>query len=194
MNDKSFDKKARLHRPWHLFFQAITALVFVFAMGDATANKDDKYSLTINIDGTVVANGSCSFNQGGTLTVDFDEVKLKSSGSNTIALDGDYQRPLVSAFTCTGDTAGLLQMKFTSSSGVYETYNGTQVLGTDKGIVGIELLLNGTPQNMGVWFDVDQNAQPTLQVQLVQVSTTNSSNVVSGDTFTASGTLMLAFN
>lgn len=160
----------------------------------AAADAGDKYSLNIDISGTVVANGSCTFNEGGALKVDFGEVKLKGTGSNTVELDGNYQRNLTSDFTCSGDTEGLLQMQLTSASGSYETYNGIKVLGTDKGIVGIQLLLNGAPQNMGQWFTVDKNAMPALQAQLVQISSVNSGNVVSGDTFTASGTLTLAFN
>ncbi|EPJ9674549.1 TPA: fimbrial protein [Citrobacter freundii] len=194
MNDNPCGKKTGLQRLLPAFFRIVGVLAFLCLTENAAGNTGNQYTLNINIDGTIVANGSCSFNQGSSVTVDFGEVKLKSTGSNTVTLDGDYQRPLASTFTCTGDMSGLLQMKFTSSSGSYVTYNGTQVLGTDKGIVGIELLVNGTPQTMGVWFNVAPDAQPTLQVQLVQVSTTNSSNVVSGDTFNASGTLMLAFN
>ncbi|WP_259567509.1 fimbrial protein [Enterobacter sichuanensis] len=156
------------------------------------ANTGDQYTLNINISGTVVANGSCTFNQGGTLYVDFGDVKLKSTGTGTVQLDGDYTRPLTSDFHCMGDTAGLLQMEFTSASAAYEVYNGINVLGTDRGVVGIQLLVNGTPQTMGAWFSIDQASPPTLQAQLVQLTT--SSGVVSGDLFTASGTLTIAFN
>lgn len=158
------------------------------------AKTGDTSSTNISISGTIVANGTCSFNQDGTVQVDFGEVKLKSSGSNTVQLDGDYLKPLTSGFACTGDSAGLLQMSFTSASGSYENYQGTAVLGVDKGIVGIELLVNGAAQNMGSWFTVDQNNPPTLEAKLVQVSDTNSNNVTSGALFTASGTLKLAFN
>ncbi|WP_336219540.1 fimbrial protein [Citrobacter amalonaticus] len=160
----------------------------------ALADKGDQYSLNINISGTLVANGSCTFNQGGTLNVDFGPVTLKSVGNNTVQLEGNYQRPLTSDFTCSGDTAGLLQMRFTSTSGSYQTYNGTQVLKTNKGIIAIQLLVNGAAQSMGQWFNVDQANAPSLQAQLVQISTSNSSNVASGDTFSASGTLTMAFN
>lgn len=174
-----------------LFASALLLLVLSAA---SRANTNDKYSMNISISGTVVANGSCTFNQGGTLDVNFGVVKLQGGADNTLQLDGDYERPLTSDFSCTGDTAGLLQMKFTSAGGTYETYDGKQVLGMDKGIVGVELLLNGAAQNMGEWFTVDQKAMPSLQAKLVQISTTNSSNVTSGDTFSGSGTLTLAFN
>ncbi|HHA1915885.1 TPA: fimbrial protein [Enterobacter asburiae] len=160
----------------------------------ALANTGDKYSMDINMSGTVVANGSCTFDQGGTLRVDFKEVKLKGSGTNTVELDGSYLMPLISSFSCTGDSKGLLQMKLTSATGSYETYNSTQVLSTGNGIVGIELLVDGVAKNMGEWFTVNEGAQPKLQVQLVQTGTTNDHNLVSGDTFSASATLTLAFN
>lgn len=174
--------------------QALMLLVVLCVTPCALANKGDKTSTNISMSGTVVVNGSCTFNHDGTVQVDFGEVKLKSTGSDTVQLDGDYVQPLASDFDCTGDSAGLLQMSFTSSSGSYETYQGTKVLGVDKGIVGIQLLVNGTAQNMGTWFSVDQNHPPTLQAKLVQVSDTNSKNVTSGEIFTASGTLKLAFN
>lgn len=161
---------------------------------EAAAKAGDQSSMNINITGTVTANGSCEFNQGGSLQVDFGQVRLKATGATTVQLDGSYEQPLAASFTCSGDSAGLLQMKFTSSSGSYETYNGTKVLGTDKGIVGIELLVNGTAQTMDAWFSIDQKNPPDLRAKLVQVSTENSKNVVSGDVFTASGSLVMAFN
>lgn len=161
---------------------------------EAAANTGDQFSMNINITGTVTANGSCEFNQGGSLQVDFGQVRLKATGATTVQLDGSYEQPLAASFTCSGDSAGLLQMKFTSSSGSYETYNGTKVLGTDKGIVGIELMVNGAAQTMDAWFSIDQKNPPALRAKLVQVSTENSKNVVSGDVFTASGSLVMAFN
>lgn len=160
----------------------------------AAAEAGDQASMNINIKGTVTANGSCEFNQGGSLQVDFGQVRLKATGATTVQLDGSYEQPLAASFTCSGDSAGLMQMKFTSSSGSYETYNGTKVLGTDKGIVGIELMVNGAAQTMDAWFSIDQKNPPALRAKLVQVSTENSKNVVSGDVFTASGSLVMAFN
>ncbi|MBB1200819.1 fimbrial protein [Enterobacteriaceae bacterium 89] len=154
----------------------------------------DPYSLNVNISGTIVSNGSCKFNQGGTLNVDFGQVKLQGSGQNTVELQGTYQQPLTSSFTCTGDTAGLLQMKLSSVSNSYDSYQGKQVLTTDKGIVGIELLVDGNAQNAGEWFNITPDKPPVLKAQLVQLSTDNSKGVVSGNTFSASGTLTMAFN
>ncbi|MCK6933105.1 fimbrial protein [Enterobacter roggenkampii] len=178
--------------------RTILAVIFVvtefFMPCIVKADTGDRYTLDINISGTVVANGSCSFNQGGTLNINFGTVKLENTGNSTVQLEGDYQRELASDFFCSGDTAGLLQMQFSSADGQYETYNGTKVLNTSRGIVAIQLLVNGAPQNMGTWFDVDPASTQNLHAQLVQISTANTTGVTSGDTFTASGTLTLAFN
>ncbi|MFO6300198.1 fimbrial protein [Rahnella selenatireducens] len=177
-----------------IFVAAATLLASASNVQAAPGNAGDVNSMDINITGTVVANGSCTFNQGGTLQVDFGEVKLLNSGSNTVELSGNYSKSLVSDFFCDGDTAGLLQMKFTSTSGSYGTYQGAQVLEADKDIIGIELLVNGEPQSMGEWFTIDQTMAPNLKAQLVQLNTTTSGTLVSGDVFSAAGTLTMAFN
>ncbi|MHA0866985.1 fimbrial protein [Enterobacter wuhouensis] len=175
-------------------FQWIAALALMMLSPATYSASGDKAQINIDITGTLVATGSCTFDQGGTLSVNFGIIELKKNRDNTLSLFGDYKKPLTSDFSCTGDSSGLLQMKFESSSGSYETYNGKNVLGTDKGVIGIELLVNGNPQSMAEWFDVDTENQPTLQAQIVQVSSENTSNVKTDDTFSASGTLTLAFN
>jgi len=160
----------------------------------ALANKGSTYSLNITIGGTITANGSCKFNQGGALTVDFGEVRLQGNADNSVTMTGVYRKPIVSDFTCSGDSGGLLKFKLSNTGGGEKTYNGVQVLDTDKGIVGIELLVNGVAQSTGSWFTVNQDSLPSLEAQLVQTSTSNSSNVVGGDTFTAAATLVMAFN
>lgn len=175
-------------------FHWITAIVLIILSPAGFCASGDKSQVNIDITGTLVATGSCTFDQGGTLSVNFGSIELKKNRDNTLTLIGDYKKPLTSDFSCTGDSSGLLQMKFESSSGNYATYSGKNVLGTDKGVIGIELLVNGNPQSMAEWFDVDMENQPTLQAQIVQVSSENTANVKTDDTFSASGTLTLAFN
>ncbi|ELY2907616.1 fimbrial protein [Cronobacter dublinensis] len=173
---------------------AILLLVPQYIIQQAFAKTGDQYSMNINITGTITANGSCQFSQGEAQQVDFGQVRLQATSAASIQLDSNYQKPIASSFTCSGDSAGLLQMKFISTSGSYATYQGTKVLGTDKGIVGIELIVNGSAQTMDSWFTIDQSSPPTLEAKLVQTSTENTQNVVSGDGFTASGSLVMAFN
>lgn len=182
---------------WHKPSALSLATTLFLLTGQCLAAPGDagsKYTMNINIDGIIVANGSCKFNQSAGLTVDFGEVRLQASANNEVSLEGDYRRPIVSDFKCSGDSAGLLQMQLSNVGGVYKTYNGIQVIDTDKGIVGVELLVNGTAQSMGTWFTVNPDSPPKLEAQVVQTSTTNSNSVVSGDIFTASGTLTMAFN
>ncbi|EOI3503826.1 fimbrial protein [Cronobacter dublinensis] len=173
---------------------AALLLMPCYMIEQALANSGDQSSMNINISGTITSNGSCKFDQSGAQQVDFGEVRLQATSATGVQLDGNYQKPIASSFTCSGDSAGLLQMKFISTSGSYATYQGTKVLGTDKGIVGIELIVNGSAQTMDSWFTIDQDSPPTLEAKLVQISTDNTQNVVSGDIFTASGSLVMAFN
>lgn len=173
---------------------AALLLMPCYMIEQALANSGDQSSMNINISGTITSNGSCKFDQSGAQQVDFGEVRLQATSATGVQLDGNYQKPIASSFTCSGDSAGLLQMKFISTSGSYATYQGTKVLGTDKGIVGIELIVNGSAQTMDSWFTIDQNSPPDLEAKLVQISTDNAQNVVSGDVFTASGSLVMAFN
>lgn len=173
---------------------AALLLMPCYMIEQALANSGDQSSMNINISGTITSNGSCKFDQSGAQQVDFGEVRLQATSATGVQLDGNYQKPIASSFTCSGDSAGLLQMKFISTSGSYATYQGTKVLGTDKGIVGIELIVNGSAQTMDSWFTINQDSPPTLEAKLVQISTDNTQNVVSGDVFTASGSLVMAFN
>ncbi|ELY2794285.1 MrfF [Cronobacter dublinensis] len=169
-------------------------LILFCTMQAAYGDTGDVYTANINISGIVIANGSCNFIEDSSLLVDFNEVKLVATGDNIVELKGDYIKPVASDFTCSGDSSGTMQMEFNSSSGSYDNYNGTKVLPTDRGIVSVQLLVNGVAQSMGQWFSIDQKNPPTLQAKLVQTSTINTSNVISGDRFTASGTLVMAFN
>lgn len=195
MNNMAWRKASRLLKYWRVILYLLP--VSFLATGQCQAapgNAGAKYTMNISMDGTIVANGKCTFNRHDNLTVDFGEVSLLAGANNTVTLEGDYRRPIVSDFKCSGDSAGLLQMQLSNSGGTYKDYKGVQVLDVDKGIVGVELLVNGSAQNMGTWFNINPDSPPSLEAQLVQTSTTNSSSVVSGDTFTASGTLTMAFN
>ena len=187
-------RRVRRYRQISLILAMLLPVIHAKADTEIPAKSGDKFTMNINLSGTVVANGSCTFNNSDVVKIEFEDVKINSPTPDTIQLDGSYIQPLASSFTCTGDTAGLLQMEFTSSSGSYVTYNGIQVLNTDKNIVGIQLVVNGVPKNMGEWFDIDPSSPPTLQAELVQLSSTNAGHVQSGDEFTASGTLTMAFN
>lgn len=166
-------------------------LLLCASMTPGIAETGDQFKMNINISGTVVANGSCTFNQGGTLTVNFGQVIIQKSSDSTYQLEGTYDQVLASDISCTGDTAGLLQLRFTSATGNYTTVANKKIMGVDKGPVGIELLVNDNVQSMDEWWDLDQDSPPVLKARLVKL---NDDTFTSGDTFSASGTLTMAFN
>ncbi|QPJ99572.1 type 1 fimbrial protein [Enterobacter mori] len=152
--------------------------------------------MDIDISGTVVATGSCSFNQGGSVGVDFGSVKYSTFSGNT--LQGEYTQPLPSSLNCTGDTDGNVQMKLDSAGGSYHVWNEHTILpvltgkGSESISLGIGLQVNGAEVDCGKWFSIDLDAPPDLMVSLIQYG--DGSDFVDGDTFTASGTLTVAFN
>jgi len=166
-------------------------LLFCALIPPGIAATGKQFKMNINISGTVVANGSCTFNQGGKITVNFGQVIIQKSSDSTYQLEGNYEQVLASDINCTGDTAGLLQLRFTSATGNYTTVANKKVMGVDKGPVGIELLVNDSVQSMDEWWALDQDSPPVLKARLVKL---NDDSFSSGDTFNASGTLTMAFN
>ncbi|WP_050861866.1 fimbrial protein [Enterobacter kobei] len=163
--------------------------VMLFQVVSVQANTK---TMDINIYGNVVSNGSCTFNNNGPLTIDFGTV-LVSDNSSSAVINGDYVQDIASNFTCTGDTSGLLQLKFSSNTGTYVTTDAANdTMTTSKSGVGIQLLWNGVPQSMNVWVSISTTSQPVIQARLRQTGSV--SNIASGDTFTAAGTLLMAFN
>lgn len=168
-----------------MFLTIIPVMLFQAASVQANTETTD-----INIYGTVISNGSCTFNNNGPLTIDFGTVQISGSPS---AISGGYVKDIASNFSCTGDTSGLLQLKFSSTTGTYVTMDATNdTMTTNKSGLGIQLLLNGAPQSMNAWVSVSTTSQPALQARLRQ--TGSLSNTASGDTFTSAGTLLMAFN
>lgn len=157
----------------------------------------DQYTMNINITGNVVVNGSCTFNQSGTVGVGFGDVKYSTlNGKNTLV--GTYIQPLASSMTCSGNTEGKTQMKFDSTIGSTVNYQGLSLLpvmnadSSQSRSLGIRLQVNDIPQDTGKWFDVDMTKPPVLKAELIQ--TGDGSDFVSGSTFTANATLTMAFN
>ena len=160
------------------------------------ANAGEPAKLNLNITGTVVANGSCTFNKGKTLTVDFGDVNFSTvNGSST--LDGTYRKSLSSTMTCTGDSAGKTQLTFKSVAGGTVDFKGQKLLpvsinAADPGEqLGIRLLVDGVEQDTDSAFAVDMLDQPGLQVELVQVG--DGSGLINGAPISASATLVMEF-
>lgn len=189
------------HIPY--LFRQVVVLSFcltVLSVGSVQArprDTGDQHSMNINISGKVVVNGACTFDQKGTLAVDFSDVKYKTDSSGN-TLDGTYIQPLASSMSCSGDSEGKTQMKLDTTTGKVVSYLGVNLLpvmnasSSQSDSLGIRLQVNGTSQSAGKWFDVDMKNPPTLKAELVQFG--DGSDFIDGSTFTANATLTMAFN
>ncbi|MHA0962850.1 fimbrial protein [Enterobacter cancerogenus] len=152
--------------------------------------------MNINISGTVVVTGSCTFNSASQSveSVNFGDITYHSV--NGFALEGEYRQALNSEMTCTGDTDGSAIMTFASSSGTVVDFNGKKLLpvalnGVNSNNLGIELLVNGKVQDVGAAFDVDMATPPTIEAELVQ---TGSKDTVSNSAIlSAAASLTMEF-
>ncbi|WP_164850630.1 fimbrial protein [Enterobacter sp. N18-03635] len=171
----------------------VSSVLFAFSF---CAGADDPVRLNINITGTVVANGSCTFNNGKTLTVDFGDIEITTVNGSS-KLDGTYRKTLSSMMTCSGDTSGKAQMTLKSVAGGTVEYQGQKLLPVSINAMnpgqqlGIRFLVNGVEKDIDAAFAVDMLSQPGLQVELVQVG--DGSNLISGAPITASATLVMEF-
>ncbi|EGT5658710.1 fimbrial protein [Citrobacter braakii] len=172
----------------------------VLSVGNVQAkprDTGDQFTMAINISGKVVANGACTFDQKGTLAVDFSDVKYKTDSSRN-TLEGTYIQPLASSMSCSGDSEGKTQMKLDTTTGEVVSYLGVNLLpvmnasSSQSDSLGIRLQVNGTSQSVGEWFDVDMKNPPALKAELVQFG--DGSDFIDGSTFTANATLTMAFN
>lgn len=156
--------------------------------------------MNINISGTVVATGNCSFVKNGDNSVNFGDVRFNTVNGTT-SLETSHIASLLQNTIplCTGDVGGKVQMKLTSTQvNDYVTYQGHALLPiynssqTKKYTsLGIWLLANGEIKDCGQWFDVDPKKLPDLKVSLIQ--TGNGSDLQS-DNFISTATLTIAFN
>lgn len=170
----------------------LTVTLFVLASSflPMAVGAADNTTVNISITGNVVSNALCTFGSNE-MTVDFGPIHLNRTGADTFQMDGSYIKSLASDFVCTGDTSGL-NIELQAGSEGYTTYESRKVLATEKGIVGIELLVDGAPVNAGESIAFDALTPPTLQAQLVQVGST-SENLTSGETFSTAASLIMSF-
>lgn len=178
-------------------YLTVMAGVLVVLNMPVQSNTGDRFTMKINITGTVVVTGSCTFNQGGTLTIDFGTVQYETvAGSNTLKDAG--RQALASSMTCTGNTEGSAIMTLMSGSSSVD-FQGNKLLpvnydngGVQSKDLAIRLLVNSRVQDVNTAFAVDMNTPPVLEAELVQ--TGNGSSFVSGASFSANATLIMAFN
>lgn len=179
-------------------YRAVIAGVLLALSVPALGDTGDKVTMKINITGTVVATGSCTFNETGPLAVDFGIVEYGTGGGKNSLMEG-YRKTLTSSMTCTGDTEGSAAMTLFSGSGSIVNYQGNKLLpvknddgGSQSQDLAIRLLVNSDVQDINTAFAVDMNDPPQLEAEVVQIG--SGSSFVSGSTFSANATLTMAFN
>lgn len=156
----------------------------------------DQFKMNINISGTVVATGSCTFDSASQSVESVNFGNITYSSANGFILEGEYRQALNSDMTCTGDTDASAIMTFASSTGTVVDFNGKKLLpvalnGVNSNNLGIELLVDGQVQDVGAAFDVDMATPPTIEAELVQ---TGSKDTVSNSAvLSAAASLTMAF-
>lgn len=159
----------------------------------------DQFEMNINISGTVVATGSCTFNSTtlqGMSTVDFENVTFSSI--NGFLLQGNYRKTVDSSMTCTGDTEGTTTMTYKEGGGErIVDFNGHKLLGIimDDGKlsnnIAVELLVNGGIMDFGTPFNFNIASPPVTEFALVQIG--SSDTISNGQTFSTIATLTIEF-
>jgi len=180
------------------FFRRMTLAVSLLAVltGSALAKSGDSYTMNINITGSVRVNDRCTFNQGGAVNVDFGQVGFKPGGAGNVLDPVPGDKPIASAMTCSGSTAGA-QMSLTPAGTTLTATDGHKVLAVSinkaaSTSLGIELLVDKKPWDAGRPFPVDMKKPPVLEARLVQPG--NGKDFTSGATFTAGATLVMTLN
>ncbi|OKB66622.1 hypothetical protein BHU62_11970 [Serratia marcescens] len=142
----------------------------------------DTTNVKINITGTVVANGRCTFAGGNPITVEYGDVFISD-------IAGDrYRQPLNYGVSCSGDAGGkTIQLQL---AGIGADFDGT-LLGTNAKGLGIKLLRDNSQMEPGKWYDLNPSSPPKLEGVLVKQSGADFSN---GQEFSASATLKVAYN
>ena len=163
----------------------------------APRKAGDESRMKINISGSVIATGRCTFKDSSPQVIEFGDIRYSSvSGVNN--LSGSYKQPISSEMTCSGDTAGNTRFRLESKSGAPVTDGSHQLLpvniGNDRNPnLGIRLLVNGKPQDVNTDFVMDIQHLPTLETELVQLHP-DDDTWMNGQGIYSHATLIMSFN
>jgi len=175
----------------------LTLLISLLLVSGAQADrKGDSEKITFTGKLMLTVQDGCTFNQGGTVNVDFGQVGFKPGGGGNVLDPVPGDKPIASAMHCTGSTTGA-HMSLMPSGTALIAADGHKVLGVYVNNVqltslGIELLVDKKPWDAGTPFPVDMKMPPVLEARLVQPG--NGKDFTSGATFTAGATLVMTLN
>lgn len=179
-----------------LLLTGALAVLLNSAPGMAKGLRDagDKISLNIHITGTVTADGSCTFVNGGNAEVPFGDIHYSTENGVT-QLDKTYTQTLNDTLSCTGDVGGDATLSMTTDSDTVD-YQGhklipVKIAGKATQDLAIQLLVDGQVQDINKPFPVSVTAPPSLQAELVQSG--DGKGLVNDANISASATLTLAF-
>lgn len=179
-----------------LLFIGTLAVLLTSTSASAKVLRDagDKVSLNIHITGTVTADGSCTFVNGGNAEVPFGDIHYSTENGVT-QLDKTYTQTLDDTLTCTGDVGGDVTLSMTTASDTVD-YQGHKLIPVKIGgkatqDLAIQLLVDGQVQDINKPFPISITTPPSLQAELVQSG--DGKGLVNDANISASATLTLAF-
>ncbi|HAE78468.1 fimbrial protein [Morganella morganii] len=157
----------------------------------------DESRMKINISGSVIATGSCTFKDSSPQVIEFGDIRY-TSVSGVSNLSGSYKQPLSSEMTCSGDLAGNTRFRLESRQGTPVSDGSHQLLPVYIGTgrtpnLGIRLLVNGKPQDVNTDFAMDIQHLPVLEAELIQLHP-DDNTWMNGQSIYSHAALIMSFN
>jgi hypothetical protein len=158
----------------------------------------------IEISGTVVATGNCSFSSPGAQDVDLGQLifslQTDAGGSKGYVLLGQNRASLKNLdIQCSGDSAGQTKMRLAGSAGSVPSSSGRKLVkltndsdGSVNKAIAVGFLVDGIEQDADTWFDMDIRSVPRIEAEAVQTADTGN-DFISNASLSTSVTLTMEF-
>nr|WP_241389471.1 MULTISPECIES: fimbrial protein [Serratia]ULG12124.1 exotoxin [Serratia entomophila]ULG12321.1 exotoxin [Serratia entomophila]ULG12357.1 exotoxin [Serratia entomophila]ULG15951.1 exotoxin [Serratia proteamaculans]ULG18451.1 exotoxin [Serratia proteamaculans] len=160
----------------------ILATVCLFGFG-LSSMLPTYASVSVDVTVVVLAQPPCVINNDQPIDVNFQDVM-------TSMVDGvGYQMPIPYTLICTGLASNDLRMMI---QGTPTTFDDTAIQVTDRSNMGIRIINNGTPQQVGEWFDFTYSS-PTSKPGLYVVPVKQSGSTLTEGSFTATGSMVVEY-
>lgn len=132
--------------------------LLIFPSSFSSMAKMETKTVQVSISGTVVANGSCSFQGGKSMEINFGNVYVDEIKAGTRKENINY------TINCEGDAGGkTISMKLKGSAASFDS----GVIKTDTAGLGIRFLKDGQKQAINAWFSINPASPPVIQAQLI---------------------------